>query len=199
RCDAYNMGTSTKPEADMYRFSLSALSRAGSLIVATLIAVQGGLALAAAPHEREASVSRQDQVTVDGKTLGYTATAGKLLVFDADRNPAAEIFYIAYTLNDTDAGERPITFVWDGGPGGAAIAGNSLGLGPNRYFPPEPENAGPRIGHLPTLTPCWLTATWSFWTRWEPVIQEHWVIGRTETSGAWRPMPKPRTARSYVT
>lgn len=127
----------------MYRFSLSALSRAGSLIVATLIAVQGGLALAAAPHEREASVSRQDQVTVDGKTLGYTATAGKLLVFDADRNPAAEIFYIAYTLNDTDAGERPITFVWDGGPGGATIAGNYLGLGPKRYFPSEHENAGP--------------------------------------------------------
>jgi len=64
------------------------------------------------------------QVTVDGKTINYKATAGYMPMRDKDDNKLlAKIFYVAYTA--TNSGEpkekRPVTFVFNGGPGSASI------------------------------------------------------------------------------
>ena len=70
-------------------------------------------------------------LTVDGKAIPYTATAGTLGLFGQDGSRTAAIFYTAYVAkrlpDDRQDGERPITFVFNGGPG-AASAYLNLGL-----------------------------------------------------------------------
>jgi carboxypeptidase C (cathepsin A) len=59
------------------------------------------------------------QITVDGKALRYTATAGRLPIKRGDGKTEAEMFYVAYTLDGQDAAKRPLTFAFNGGPGSA--------------------------------------------------------------------------------
>jgi len=54
-----------------------------------------------------------------------TSAAGKLLIRDDANEPVAEIFYVAYTRKDADAKTRPVTFLWDGGPGASTTATSS--------------------------------------------------------------------------
>lgn len=61
-----------------------------------------------------------------GRSIAYTATAGTLDLFGQDGERSAAIFYTAYVAKEREAG-RPITFVFNGGPG-AASAFLSLGL-----------------------------------------------------------------------
>lgn len=58
--------------------------------------------------------------------LPYTATAGTLDLFGQDGERSAKMFYTAYVARDRPAG-RPLTFVFNGGPG-AASAYLHLGL-----------------------------------------------------------------------
>src|SRR5262252_9534681 len=52
------------------------------------------------------------QITVEGKPLKYTATAGRLPVKRGDGKIEAEMFYVAYTLDGQDAERRPLTFAF---------------------------------------------------------------------------------------
>jgi len=62
------------------------------------------------------------QVTVDGKVVNYTATAGYMPMKDKDDKVIAKIFYVAYSGDNTgNKGKRPVTFVFNGGPGSASI------------------------------------------------------------------------------
>src|ERR1700722_8671606 len=60
-------------------------------------------------------------ITIDGKTINYTATAGYMPIKDADEKLMAKIFYIAYVADVESADKRPITFVFNGGPGSSSI------------------------------------------------------------------------------
>jgi len=79
----------------------------------------------------EDSVTRHSVETRNG-TLNYTTTAGTLPLRGQKGEQRAAVFYTAYTLDDADAAKRPLTFVFNGGPG-AASAYLHIGL------------AGPRI------------------------------------------------------
>src|SRR5260370_39665521 len=68
-----------------------------------------------------APVVTHHQITVDGKTLKYTATAGRLPIKRGDGKIEAEMFFVAYTLDGQDAGKRPVTFAFNGGPGSASL------------------------------------------------------------------------------
>src|SRR5580658_8023085 len=57
--------------------------------------------------------------------LAYTATAGTFSLFDQSGARSAAIFYTAFVAKS--AGPRPVTFVFNGGPG-AASAFLNLGL-----------------------------------------------------------------------
>src|SRR5712691_10227387 len=48
------------------------------------------------------------------------ATAGTLSLFDQSGERSAAIFYTAYVVNGAEAGKRPVTFVFNGGPGAAS-------------------------------------------------------------------------------
>lgn len=90
-------------------------------------------ACAIEPHPIEKTAQLEQTINIDGTTLDYTTTAGKLLLRTKENEPLAEIFYIAYTKEDPDNEQRPLTFLWDGGPGGATVASNVMGVGPQRY------------------------------------------------------------------
>jgi carboxypeptidase C (cathepsin A) len=62
-----------------------------------------------------------------GGKLDYTATAGTFSLFDQSGERSAAVFYTAYVAKSADAANRPVTFVFNGGPG-AASAFLNLGL-----------------------------------------------------------------------
>ncbi|MGH9747473.1 MAG: S10 family peptidase [Candidatus Acidiferrales bacterium] len=85
------------------------------------------------------------QITMNGKPLKYTATAGRLPIKRPDGKIEAEMFFVAYTLDTEDAAKRPLTFAFNGGPGSASIWLHMGALGPRRvvlqpdgFMPPAP-------------------------------------------------------------
>ena len=70
-------------------------------------------------------------IDLPGGKLNYTATAGTFPLFDQSGEKSAAIFYTAFVAKPDDK-RRPVTFVFNGGPG-AASAFLNLGV------------AGPRI------------------------------------------------------
>jgi carboxypeptidase C (cathepsin A) len=72
-------------------------------------------------------------VLIDSARINYTATAGTLLLQEEDKTPRASIFFVAYTRDETyDPGQRPLTFVFNGGPGSSAVWLHLGALGPRR-------------------------------------------------------------------
>jgi carboxypeptidase C (cathepsin A) len=92
-----------------------------------------------------APVVTHHQITLDGKTLKYTATTGRLPIKRGDGKIEAEEFFVAYTLDGQEAAKRPLTFAFNGGPGSASIWLHMGALGPRRvvlnpegFLPPAP-------------------------------------------------------------
>jgi carboxypeptidase C (cathepsin A) len=79
-----------------------------------------------------APVVTHHQISVNGKMLTYTATAGRLPIKRGDGKIEAEMFFVAYTLDGQDAGRRPLTFAFNGGPGSASVWLHMGALGPKR-------------------------------------------------------------------
>jgi carboxypeptidase C (cathepsin A) len=98
------------------------------------------------------SVSSTGTVTIGGQAISYQAIAGTLVVHPKDwddvprdpkpapgagdegegKNPTAEasMFYVAYFKNG--GGSRPVTFVYNGGPGSATVWLHMGAFGPRR-------------------------------------------------------------------
>ena len=68
-------------------------------------------------------------ITLSGESLHYAATAGTLPARDPDGKTLGSIFYVAYARAPADA-KRPITFVFNGGPGAASAYLHLGALGP---------------------------------------------------------------------
>lgn len=62
------------------------------------------------------------QATHGGKLIKYTAKASELYLKNAAGEPVASIWSVAYIQNDNiDSKSRPVTFVFNGGPGSASV------------------------------------------------------------------------------
>jgi carboxypeptidase C (cathepsin A) len=92
-----------------------------------------------------APIVTHHQITVNGKLLHYTATAGRLPIKRADGKIEAEMFFVAYTLDGQETNRRPLTFAFNGGPGSSSIWLHLGALGPKRvvlqpdgFMPPAP-------------------------------------------------------------
>jgi carboxypeptidase C (cathepsin A) len=64
------------------------------------------------------------------KLPDYNASAGMLNIGKDPERPDAEIFHVAYTLKGADPATRPVTFVFNGGPGAASIYLHLSAIGP---------------------------------------------------------------------
>ncbi len=103
---------------------------------------------------RPQTTSSAGSVTIGGQVIGYQAVAGTLIVHPQDwddvprdpksdkegpapaesekKNPSAEasMFYVAYFKNGV--GSRPVTFLYNGGPGSATVWLHMGAFGPRR-------------------------------------------------------------------
>ena len=122
------------------------------------------------PYFRTATSTSEGSVTVEGNTIHYHAVAGLLIVHpkgwndaadkhgDDDspkgghdghhawkRPPEASMFYIAYFKDGEKPGDRPVTFLYNGGPGSSTVWLHMGAFGPRRvvtadhvHSPPAP-------------------------------------------------------------
>ncbi|WP_179401483.1 S10 family peptidase [Burkholderia guangdongensis] len=61
-------------------------------------------------------------VVVGGRRIAYTATAGHLVAVDpSSSQPAAKLFYVAFTEDGQTEATRPVTFFYNGGPGSSSV------------------------------------------------------------------------------
>ena len=94
--------------------------------------------------------------TPSGK-LAYTATAGTLPFYDQSGEQSAEVFYTAYVAKSAGT-NRPLTFVFNGGPG-AASAFLHLGLVGPRLLDLGPEGRDAATAQLRDNPDTWLAFT----------------------------------------
>jgi carboxypeptidase C (cathepsin A) len=104
-----------------------------------------------APDPTDDLVTTSHTLTVKRRKLTYTATTGRLVLreevltdgkFDGHL-PKAEVFLTAYTLDDADPTQRPVTFAFNGGPGSASVWLH-LGLfGPRRVVAGDAGDLAP--------------------------------------------------------
>jgi carboxypeptidase C (cathepsin A) len=93
--------------------------------------------------EQQAS---KGSVTVGGNLINYDAYAGTLVVHpkdwddvpqnanpdDKSQPPEASMFYVAYFKSDNKGAERPVTFLFNGGPGSSTVWLHMGAFGPKR-------------------------------------------------------------------
>jgi len=87
----------------------------------------------------------------------YTATA-KWMVLRKKDKPSAEVFSISY-VSDGASVERPVTFVFNGGPGAASVYLHMGAVGPRRIEFPEDGSMPPVPAKIVDNDACWLDFT----------------------------------------
>ena len=96
---------------------------------------------------KEDSSVTQHTIRLDGETIPYTATAGFILLKNDKGEPTGLMYSVAYTRNDVkDLSTRPISFLYNGGPGSATLWLHMGAFGPRRivttnapdFTPPAP-------------------------------------------------------------
>src|SRR5262249_54937952 len=96
-------------------------------------------------------VTSKHQITVSGRVLRYTARAGRLPILDNETGEVhGRIFFTAYTLDPApNQSPRPLTFLWNGGPGSSSSLVHLLGFGPRRLQPDGAavDNQGTWLDH----------------------------------------------------
>jgi carboxypeptidase C (cathepsin A) len=71
-------------------------------------------------HKLPPDSTTKQTVALPGRSLAFTATAGSIRLFNDKGEPQADIAYIAYQLDGADARTRPVTFLFNGGPGASS-------------------------------------------------------------------------------
>ena len=85
----------------------------------------------AGPAEEKISQTSHT-VRIRGKEIKYTATTGTLPIRSDDGKVAARMFFVAYTKDGEDAHTRPVSFLYNGGPGSATVWLHMGSFGPKR-------------------------------------------------------------------
>jgi carboxypeptidase C (cathepsin A) len=105
--------------------------------IAMMIAAVGGLSAAgAAPDVAPAApapsaapatpvpddtVTSHGSVTIGGTPIAYAARAGTIPLIDAAGHETARVFSVSYIADALTPRTRPVTFVWNGGPGSSSM------------------------------------------------------------------------------
>lgn len=100
------------------------------------------------PAPTERSSVTQHTLVLNGQTIHYTATAGNLLIRDDKDKPNGSMFYVAYTEDGAAAQTRPVTFLYNGGPGSSTLWLHMGSFGPMRIETASPQATPPAPYHL---------------------------------------------------
>jgi len=74
----------------------------------------------------------EGEVTVNGRRIPYTAIAGTLILHNHKGQPTGSMFYVAYLQRGARASRRPVTFIFNGGPGSSSVWLHMGAFGPMR-------------------------------------------------------------------
>ena len=135
-----------------------------SLVVTTSAFAADDTKEADAPPDKDAKAAKKDEVPipkektsvthgsvdVGGRAIHYTATAGNVLIRDDKNEPNASVFYVAYTADGggKDASNRPVTFLYNGGPGSPTIWLHMGSIAPVRVESASASPTGPAPYHV---------------------------------------------------
>jgi carboxypeptidase C (cathepsin A) len=106
------------------------------------------------PDQVKASVEEDAQpvqrsIPFHGHTLSYTVTPGHLTIRNDKGEPIASMFYAAYTI-PTRGQRRPVTFLFNGGPGSSTMWLHMGSFGPMKVDASIPETIpGPPFRYGP--------------------------------------------------
>jgi carboxypeptidase C (cathepsin A) len=82
---------------------------------------------------KEESSATDHSIRIGGQTINYKATASTTLLKDDKGEPTALMYSTAYTRSDVkDFSQRPIAFIFNGGPGSASVWLHMGAFGPRR-------------------------------------------------------------------
>jgi carboxypeptidase C (cathepsin A) len=79
------------------------------------------------------SSKTEHTLSLSSQQLGYTAKAEWQPLFEREK-PIAQMFHVAYFVQSDEASSRPLTFVFNGGPGAASAYLHMGALGPKRVM-----------------------------------------------------------------
>src|ERR1700685_4155943 len=83
----------------------------------------------------DSAVVTKHSVTIKGKLVPYTATAGSMPIWDEDGRPVAGVFYTYYERDDvSDRTTRPLVISFNGGPGTPSVWMEIGYTGPRRLL-----------------------------------------------------------------
>jgi len=116
----------------MTTIRMRAQLRLATAVALTVCGAGSGLVTAADTVSANQPVETRHAITVDGNQLSYTATAGTVRVGLDYSDAEASVFYVSYRKDGEDLATRPITFVFNGGPGSSAAWLHVAALGPRR-------------------------------------------------------------------
>jgi carboxypeptidase C (cathepsin A) len=75
---------------------------------------------AADQHKLPPDSTTRQSLDLPDRSLSFAATAGSIRLFDDKGEPQADIAYTSYQLDGADRATRPVTFIFNGGPGAAS-------------------------------------------------------------------------------
>ena len=105
--------------------------RAKSVLVATGVLVALASPGTSSAHSVVVAAKLSQTSTASVPSLPpYDAKAGMLNIGEDPERPDAEIFHVDYVMKGAVATKRPVTFVFNGGPGGASIFLHMAAIGP---------------------------------------------------------------------
>ena len=103
-----------------------------SCVCLSLIALSFAVAAQASGPELTDVVTRTHTIQVQGSTLRYESEAGRVAIADVETGLAhGYMYYTAYRV-PSPARRRPLTFVWNGGPGADSSLLHFSAAGPRR-------------------------------------------------------------------
>jgi len=97
----------------------------------------------ALPIPAETKVETKHDWTAGARPVHYTATAGTLQIKDDEEKVIGVMFYVGYTEDGVPPGSRPVTFLYNGGPGSASLWLHMGSVGPVRVVTDSPKATGP--------------------------------------------------------
>ncbi|HVW50078.1 MAG TPA: peptidase S10 [Trinickia sp.] len=119
-------------------------AKAHGSLSANMAHAQSAAPRAALPVPRETSTVTDHALKLDGRKIDYRATAGNLLLRNDAGEPEASMFYVAYTTKPAQHGApRPVTFLFNGGPGAASVFLLMGSVGPKRVHTSSPTATPP--------------------------------------------------------
>src|SRR3989442_5042805 len=109
---------------------------------------------------KEESSITDHTIRIGGQTIPYKATAATILLKNEKDEPTALLYYTAYTRSDAkDVSQRPVSFVYNGGPGSSSVWLHMGSFSPRRVITVNADATPPAPYKLSENPHCLLDKT----------------------------------------